>query len=450
MKKRKVKKVTFKAYEQGQGELFPGYLGDSIPEDHIVRVVDEIVDTIDTTPLIALYEGGGCSSYHPRMMLKVLLFAYTQKIYSSRHIAKALRENIFFMWLSGKNTPDFRTISDFRLKRLRDIFEDLFTGLIHILLAKGCVSMQDMFVDGTKIEADANKYTYVWRKSSQRYQNGLRKKVKELFDEIERIESEENEVYGEFDLPEMGEQSTITSEDIKALGEHLSEILKKKANRDLQKISRKIEKDLLPRMEKYEEQLETMVERNSYSKTDSDATFMRMKEDHINKAQTKPGYNIQIGTENQFVLSYGAYQKPGDTTTLIPFLDHMKEQYKTLPQNIVTDAGYGSEENYEYLEEEQLTSYVKYNWFHKEQKQKFKENKYHVQNLKYDENKDYYECPAEKKLQFTETKEITSANGYISTIRVYQCEDCTACIHREQCHKSKYNRTIQINRRLNE
>jgi hypothetical protein len=175
-----------------------------------------------------------------------------------------------------------------------------------------------------------------------------------------------------------------------------------------------------------------------------------MKDDHMQNGQLKAAYNVQIGTENQFVLHYGIYQNPGDTTTLIPFLTSFKERDEKLPNNIIADAGYGSEENYEYLEKENLTSYVKYNYFHKEPKKKFKEQIYRVQNLPYDEESDTFECPAGKKLYFKETKEETTANGDKTNARFYQCENCVACSHKDQCHRSKYNRTIQVRPRLND
>ena len=191
----------------------------------------------------------------------------------------------------------------------------------------------------------------------------------------------------------------------------------------------------MPRLQKYEKQEEILQERNSYSKTDNDATFMRMKDD-----QLRPGYNIQMGTEEQFIVGFSIHQKAGDTTCLIPHLNDLEKNIGKLPENIITDAGYGSEENYEYLEEKELGNYVKYNIFHQEQKEKFKEQIFRVENLPYDEEKDEFSCPDGKKFKYKETKTHKTDNGYNTERRHYECEDCTGCPLREKCTKAKGNR----------
>lgn len=449
----KKSKAKFKSYEQNQGLLFPGYLDEFIPSNHLVRTVNKVINSLDLSDLINSYEGGGASSYDPKMMLKVMIYAYSQKIYSSRSIAKSLRENIFFMWLSGKNQPDFRTINLFRLKRLKGNLEKIFTEIVYMLLEGSYITLNDIFIDGTKLEADANKYSFVWKKSTDRYKNNLNDKVKELFKHIDELEKEEDKKYNNYDLPEMGENSEITSEDIEKTVERINKIIKsKKENKDKKefvKIKKKLEDDALVRMKKYEEQLETFGNRNSYSKTDKDATFMRMKEDHMRNGQLKPGYNVQIATENQFVLNYEVYQKPGDTTLLIPFIEKFKNRFKKYPKNLIADSGYGSEENYNYIEKNEIENYVKFNYFHMEKKRKFKKNIYRIENLKYDTEKDIFICPQNRELHYLEDREYFTGNNYQTNRRVYQCEDCRNCDHRSECHKSKNNRKIQVSFKLN-
>jgi len=207
-------------------------------------------------------------------------------------------------------------------------------------------------------------------------------------------------------------------------------------------------------MEKYEHQLKILGTRNSYSKTDTDATFMRMKEDHMKNGQLKPGYNVQIGTEEQFVTGYSIHQNPGDTTTLKEHIEKIKEQMGgKLPKNVIADAGYGSEENYEIMESEDITGYVKYNTFHKEASRKWKNDPTRVQNFKYEASTDTYFCTQGQPLLFLHEEKKKSDNGYISTIRVYGCENCAGCVHREKCVKSERanaNRNIHVNHRLNE
>jgi len=232
------KKVTFKPYEQEQGLLFPDYMDEHIPTDHLVRTINTVIDSLNLSKLEQNYKGGGASSYHPRMMLKVIVYAYSQKIYSSRGIAKALRENIFFMWLSGKNMPDFRTINLFRKNRLSGELKGLFTEIVRILLDGGFVTMKDLFVDGTKLEADANKYTFVWKKSTLRYKDKLTEQVKELFRYIDQLEMAEDHEYEGYDLPEMGERVTITSEEIKKRIEALNRSLGEQPDKELKKVKK--------------------------------------------------------------------------------------------------------------------------------------------------------------------------------------------------------------------
>jgi transposase len=287
----------------GQLQL-PTNLEDLIPENHIVRVVNETIEKMDLAILMKPYKGGGTSSFHPKMMLKVLIYAYTQRIYSSRQIAKALRENVNFMWISANNRPDFRTINRFRGVVMREIMEEVFTAVVALLIEEGYVKLEHYFLDGTKLEANANKYTAVWAKSTGRYKDQLEKKIKELLDDIDRVNEEEDEEYGDRDLEELGEGRPIDAEKIEKKMRELNERLRKEPkDKKLSKVLRKLERDYLPRLKKYEKQEEKLGDRNSYSRTDEDATFMRMKgEPPGGKVWPKPGYNIQIGTEDQFVV----------------------------------------------------------------------------------------------------------------------------------------------------
>lgn len=348
--------LTFKDYTMDQLQL-PLSFEDFIPENHLVRVVNTVVDSLELKPLYDRYKEGGCPAYHPRMMLKVMIYSFTQKTYSSRQIAKALRENINYMWIAGGNKPDFRTINRFRLD-MKDIIEDVFYEVIKLLIEKKYIKLQNYFLDGTKIEANANKYTFVWNKSVQNYDKKLDEKIKNHLREIDRVVAEENQIYLNEDLEELGENSRITSEQVEAVVESIdARLAETPDNKELKKKAKEFKKDILPRKKKYEEAFRTFEERNSYSKTDHDATFMRMKEDAMLNGQLKPGYNIQIGTENRYIVGYTVHPNPTDTKTMIPHLNHLKEKLGTLPENIIADAGYGSEENYEYLEENHLGSY---------------------------------------------------------------------------------------------
>lgn len=447
------KRAAFKPYQQHQLKLIPIDLEALIPESHMVRVVDRAIEKMNTNPLFDRYPGGGTSAYNPVMMLKVIVYAYADKIYSSRKIAKATRENINFMWLTGNVQLDFMTINRFRSERLKGIIDNIFTEVVDLLLREEYIKFESYFLDGTKIEANAGKYSWVWGRSTARYKENLKKKVAEHLAAINIIEKEENDEHGSSDLPETGNGKAINSESIREAAAKIDELLKENPkDKEAKKAQKAIMKDYLPRMEKYEKQEEILEERRSYSKTDTDATFMRMKEDHMRNGQLKPGYNVQIGTENQFVTGYSIHQRPGDTSCMKPHLEQLKELHGKLPGSITADAGYGSEENYEYLEEENIEHFVKYNTFHKEKSKKWQKDATRVQNWYYVEERDEYLCGYGRYLSFVYEKKQKSDNGYESLIRVYECEGCTDCPYRDKCVKSNKpdaDRKIYVNRRLN-
>jgi transposase len=441
-----MKRQVFKPYQQKQGMVLPPSLEEMIPAGHLVRVVDEMVEQLNVEPLLKQYKGGGTSAYHPKMMLKVIIYAYTQRTFSSRQIAKALRENINFLWLSGMSRPDFRSINRFRGEVMKRIVEEVFYGVIEQLLDKGYIDLEKYFVDGTKIEANANRYSFVWRKSNEKNKAKLQEKVRRLLEEVDEIEAEEERKYGDKDLEEMGEGKELSAEELKEAAQRINERLKEEPkNKKMKKAKRELEKNYIPREEKYEAQAEKFKGRNSYSKIDEDATFMRMKEDHMSNGQLKAGYNIQMGTENQFVLGYSIHQRPGDPGCLKPHLEKLRDWLGEYPEVLVADAGYGSEENYAYLKEKRIAACVKYNTFHYEQKKRAKKKrKYQAENFSYEADTDQYICPQGRKLIYKDTRKYISDNGYESSRRIYECESCQDCPVKAECTKSKFNRQILV------
>lgn len=451
---KKTNKVVFKTYTPQQISLLPYSYDELIPQAHLVRMLNDVIDKMNIDPLIADYKGGGTSSYHPKMLLKVIVYAYCEKIYSSRRIAKALRENIHFMWLSGSNRPDFRTINRFRSLRLKETIDKVFASIVELLVEEGLVRLEDYFLDGTKIEANANKYSFVWKKSVEKNKARLTEKIKVLLDHIDQSNDKENKEYGNEDLPERGEGTNQEglSERLQQKVKEIDAVLKASPQaKELKKAKKIIEKDYLPRLEKYEKDLEIMGNRNSYSKTDQEATFMRMKEDHMLNGQLKAGYNVQMATEDRFILSYSIHQKPSDSTTLIPHLENaFKNHLPKPPKNINADAGYGSEQNYEYLQKKEITAYVKFQNFHFEQTKKFKKNLYRVENLPYDETTDSYLCPNNKRLNYKETVIRKTDGGFTTQRLIYQSEGCQGCPLRIQCYDAKHDRKIEVSPRLNQ
>ena len=437
-------KVQFKALPSNSPSLFPENIFDKIPSNHPVRLVNQVVDRLDIEDIITTYKGGGTTSYHPRMLIKVLFYAYLTNIYSCRKIEKALQENIHFMWLSGNSTPDYRTINYFRGKRLKGVIQALFADIVRMLHELEYVSLKVQYIDGTKIESAAGRYTFVWKKSVEKNKAKLEANIATVLKDIDaQIKQDQSELH-------LDQNSKVI--DSKELAQRMEQINTnlKERSKSTRKQLKKLEEDYLPRLQKYEQQLEILGERNSYSKTDKDAVFMRMKEDHMKNGQLKPAYNTQISTENQFITHYSIHQTTADTITLASHLTSFEFNYHTQSEEVVADAGYGSEENYEWMEGKGITSYVKYNYFHMEQKRKQQNNPFLVQNLYYNKQDDFLVCPAGQKMFLLTKSKRTSTNGYVSEVSIYQAQRCEGCPMRGQCHKGKGNRTIEINHRLNE
>lgn len=438
-------KIIFKKDKSNQLMLLPPDLGSLIPENHLVRVLDKVINEIEISPLFDTYKGGGTSSYYPRTMLKIITYAYIEKTYTTRRIEKALKENVNFMWISGMITPDHGTIYNFKAKRLKQAVEDVFSSVVEILIASGYVKAENLFVDGTKMEANASRYSYVWRKNVEKYETMTKQRVKSLLSHIDKLQKEEDQEYGERNLEEI--EGHITSEQIEKLVKDISQKLTKSPkSKEIAKDVTRLKNDAA-KLKKYEAQKDKLQNRNSFSKTDNDATFFRMKEDHLGTGQLKPAYNVQIATENQFILGYGIYQKAADTTLLVPFLEKVKTQLNRKPVNVVADAGYGSEENYDYVTKEEMGNYIKYNTFDIERKANYKKA-FAPEQFEYDHEKDQYMCPQGKILTFTGIKEGKSETGYTSKRRVYKSFSCNECSNKSSCCKGNANRTIELNPKL--
>jgi transposase len=432
-------KAIFKSYSQGQVSLFPASLDEKIPQHSSVRTINQIVDNLDITKVFDTYKGGGTSAYHPRMMLKVVLYSYLNNIYSCRKIEQALVDRVSFMWLSGNQTPDHNTINRFRSSHLKDTIHQIFTQVVVMLVDMGYLSLDVIYVDGTKLESRANRYTFVWRKSVEKNKAKLEANIRKVLELIEEGIAQDNQ-------PEDEPPTPIDSEELKR---RIAQINQQGRSKEEQKVIKTLENKHLPKLQEYEKHLETLGSRNSYSKTDPSATFMRMKEDHMMNGQLKPAYNVQIGTENQFFTHYDFYPNPTDTLTYIPFMDGFNERFSFLPKKVVADAGYGSEENYEFMEINDIEPFVKFNYFHKEQKKSFKKDGFLAQNLYYNAREDYFVCPMGQHMEKIGTTTRKSDNGYISKTSIYEAKNCHDCPLRCMCHNAKTNRRIEVNHNLN-
>lgn len=463
---------TFLEYNMNQLFL-PSDLTDWITEDHIARLINEVVDQIDDAILNAAYSGGGRSAYHPKMMLKVTLYAYTQKVTSGRRIAKMCQEDIPTIWLSSRQTPDFRTINRFRTGRLMPVIEAVFTKIVEQLATHGLVNPKIYYVDGTKIEANANKYSFVWTRATKRFSSQLEKNLENFFVEAQQIATIENEnaqaPQSVSDLKKLSESilesihdesSSLSLTEWIAMSQKMEQQLQtveqdlsdksrdKKAFRQTRRMRKKLCRDYLPRLNKYQKHLSIAGTRNSFSKTDRDATFMRMKEDPMKNGQLKAGYNVQIGTNNQYILAYTIHPNPTDTLTLKPHLEHVHETTNFRPELIIADAGYGSQENYEYLESKDLEALIPYTMFRKDAKKRHKFDVSNWHTWTYDTEKDQFTCPAGQEIPYLWTRYEKDRYGQKREISVYGRKTCVSCPLKAQCTKAKEARHLYINRKF--
>lgn len=442
--------LHFRSYDPDQTLLFPQRIDRDIPKDDPVRILKSVIESLDLSGFKKLYHERGRSPYHPKMMLMVILYSYMNNVYSCRKIEKLLYRDIYYIWLSGYQKPDFATINRFR-NRVKNEIGHIFTLLVLILVEKGFVTLEVEYLDGTKIESKANKYTFVWRKSVERNREKLLEKIRVLLQQINEQMAQDKAA--DVDPLELTPQTLceISKEFKEALGS--APEAKTKEEKAAQRGKNKMFKELERHGEKlaeYNSRLEQMEGRNSISKTDPSATFMRMKEDAMCNGQTKPGYNLQISSENQFITDFALFPNPTDTLTFIPFLGSFPGRYGRFPKRVVADSGYGSEENYRFMDEAGIEGFVKYNRFHLEHRPRYKPDTFHPDSLYYNEEGDYYICPMGQRMSRTGTVQTRTEGGYISQSACYRAIRCKGCPLRCLCYKAKTNqRTIRVNHRLN-
>lgn len=330
----------------------------SIPADDPVRLVSAFVEEMDLTELYATYDRIRKNQPSPRQMLKIVIYAAMNRIYSSRDIERSCRRDINFMYLlEGLPAPDHATIARFISIRLSSCSKVLMSKTDGILLDLGEISGENIFIDGTKIESAANKYTFVWKKA-------VAKNCTKLLEKAAALVSECEELYG----IQVVYGNKVSVHTLKRLRKALLKVKRSKSvefvhgigkrKTGLQKSMEQLD-EYLCRLKDYTDKLHKCGERNSYSKTDVDATFMRMKEDAMLNGQLKPAYNLQHGVDSEYVTWVDVYHNPTDTKTLIPFLKDMDKHLDFKYKNIVADAGYESEENYLFVEGNGQTAFIK-------------------------------------------------------------------------------------------
>jgi len=417
-----------------------------IPEDDSVRLLSHILEGLNYEALYKAYSSTGRKpAVEPKILFKVLTYAYMNNIYSSRKIENACRRDINFMWLlEGSKVPDHSTIARFRKGYLEEPIDDLFYQMVQYLHNIGEVTFENLFVDGTKIEANANRYTFVWKKVVNKNEAKMFAKIQSCLEAI-------NLAY----VVNLKVAKETILEDLKAALAYLEEKRQQEQIEFVQGIGKRKSKlqkftetmqEFYNRQEKYDAHNQLFNGRNSYSKTDPDATFMHMKDDHMRNAQLKPAYNVQIGVESEYITGIGVFQDRNDIATLIPFLNDMESKLKTRYENIIADSGYESEENYLYLEEKGQTCYIKPQSYEQWKKKSFKNDISKRENMFYNAETDEYTCHNKKQLKPIGITHRTSATGYRSEITIYECEDCSGCQYKTRCTKASGNRRMQVSK----
>lgn len=411
-----------------------------IPKDDLVFKVAEICESLDYTELFNTYLRNW-RKVNPITMFELLVFGYMERKFSSYAIEKACKTDIRFMWLlGGEPIPSVATIKRFQNEKLSEAIEGLFYQFVEKLYEMGEIKYKNLFVDGTKIEAYANKYTFVWKKTVEKNLAKLEKKISTILPMfLERYgfsaDVSLEECYENLCRQEQWLNLTL----VMGKGKHKTQL-----QRDIEVL-----KEFADTQEKYNTYLGKFGNRNSFSKTDTDATFMHMKEDYMRNGQLKPGYNIQIGVESEYIVGIGSFSNRTDVNTLIPFLNRIKSHTNRKFENIIADAGYESSENYLYLAENGQNCFIKPQNYEISKKRSYKANPYTVENMCYDAKKDEYTCPNGRKLKFKRKSTKTTENGYTVSTKYYSNDKCGRCPHRNQCHKSKNNyRTIKINQTI--
>ncbi len=395
-------------------------------ENHVAYFINDLVESLE---IHHPYEFGRPREYSLAAVLKLLLFAYTRGVFTSRKIHQFVRENMPARWLTQGGEPSASTICRCRrAPELQAILDQGFDSLVGYLRDHRFIDNQ-LSIDGTKLLADANKYTFVWRKNTIRFDESNRQKIMELLTDLK-------EAYGWAKLPadtnltldELDEVITLLEVRVEELEEKVEATAKvspnpaKQERRKVTAVVNQLE-DRHAKMRNYHQQFQTFGERNSYSKTDPDATFMRMKEDPMQNGQLKPGYNLQLATSRQYALAYSLYPNPTDSRTLPSFMTTHRHLMASMDYASL-DAGYGSEANYRFLEDHfpDLTPIIPYGTLLKEQTKKWQSDKKKVMNWEYMEEEDYYLDPEGVRFNFHAYRQRTDKYGFTRDIKEYKAE----------------------------
>ena len=428
------------------------FIADSLDICDPVLAFDEIMEEIGIERYLKpkRHNPLGRPGYSRVNMLKTILFSFMDTGYAGlRGIDDRCKVNLRYMYLMGSERPSYHCFGDFINEELVEGIEEIFKAVMEYIREKEGVDMQHVYIDGSKFEANANKYTWVWRKGTERSRYRLYEKVTALLDEINEtlafsgLRIETNTEY----TPEYLEEIAARYASLYGIDEktfvHGKGRHKTQEQRHYEKLAHFTEK-----LREYVEKFRICgPERNSYSKTDHDATFMRMKRDYMGNDQLLPGYNIQIGVADEYIAVVDVMQYRSDMDCFIPLMEKFKKLYGFYPKYPIADAGYGSFNNYIYCQLHGMEKFMKFPMYEKETKdENYRNNPFRAVNFKTDPDGSLL-CPNNRKFKFA-YRTAVKGNLYGRQNEIFECEDCSGCPYAEQCKKTEKNRTICLNQEL--
>lgn len=393
---------------------------------------------MDLTALYGTYERLPSENHaSPETLLKLLLYAYHEgRAVSSRAIEESCQRDLHYLYLlEGKPAPDHATIARFRREHFGPCAQELLGQMSEFLFHLDQITQTELFVDGTKIEANANRYTFVWKKSTTRHQAKFLQKTALLVGDI----------LARYGMRPLWNKQ-VKKKHVKKLLKQLLLLAKAEQLEFVQGRGHRksaLQKDIedlrgsLEKLKEYETKLHICGNRNSYCKTDRDATFMHMKEDHMRNGQLKPAYNLQHAINSGFIVMVGIFPNPTDTLTLKPFLEQTEIWSGLRFERVVADAGYESEENLKYLEGKEIEAFIKPANYAQRGTKKLAAQIGRRENMPYDAQEDAYQCHNGKAIRKTYERKVKTASGYERTETHYVCRECDGCPHRENCMPGK-------------
>lgn len=399
-----------KHHSSDQGQLLPTYPSDLVPDDHLARVVTEIIDRLNLTELYQQFSWEGGASFHPEALLRTLFYGYAQGDRSSRRLQKQCQENFVYLYLSSGLKPDFRTISEFRRKHL-DLLKNMFNQIVQLCYQLGMITIGQISLDGTKIKAQAADRRIIDKDKLSAELAEIEQQIAQILAEAEATDQQEDAALGDTktgdELPEQLQQAQQRQQQINQL---LAELKRQQANK--------------------------------LSTTDPGARFMK------NHGRIQLCYNAQCATEHQVVLAADVSHDEDDRAQLIPMVSELEQvvtlltgqtDYPLEAVKVMTDAGYESGQNLQHLDQRKIDGYVASQFARvraKERRGEISARPFNKDKFRYHPEGDYYECPAGQRLDYHRTTTVKGKTATL-TARYYKGTQCPACAFQQQCATSK-------------